>query len=360
MAARAWRRQPVQPEDCFDWGEIEMTDQQNTLPARSHGCRDETRGQPAEASDWWYRFEGPTWLVAALIYCAWGLVTFYHEVLPGPMLLILGAWLCCWHGSLQHETVHGHPTRWPILNLAIAYPPIGLWCPYPIYRDSHLVHHGCEHLTRSGTDPESFYLQREQWARLGRVRRCVRWCFNSLLGRLLLGPAFIVGQLYNREWQQFRRGNFRNASVWFMHVLAVALVCCWLIFLCALPLWVYLLCFVYPGLSLTLLRSFAEHKPATIQEHRSAVIEAGPAFALLFLNNNLHALHHRHPGIPWYRLPGRYRRDRAEILAANGGLLYQNGYAQQLIRYGLKPIDQPVHPLHGAEFGRQPPSAKQT
>jgi fatty acid desaturase len=28
---------------------------------------------------------------------------------------------------------------------------------------------------------------------------------------------------------------------------------------------------------------------------------------LLFLNNNLHAIHHASPDLPWYELPARYR-----------------------------------------------------
>ena len=44
--------------------------------------------------------------------------------------------------------------------------------------------------------------------------------------------------------------------------LAVALVLIWVMGICHIPLWQYLLLYVYPGLSLTLLRSFAEHRAA--------------------------------------------------------------------------------------------------
>ena len=33
------------------------------------------------------------------------------------------------------------------------------------------------------------------------------------------------------------------------------------------------------------------------------IIERGGPFALLFLNNNLHAVHHDRPSVPWYRIP---------------------------------------------------------
>ena len=70
----------------------------------------------------------------------------------------------------------------------------------------------------------------------------------------------------------------------------------------------YLLLFVYPGTSLTLLRSFAEHPAATEPGHRVAIVERAGPFSLVFLNNNLHAAHHRAPGIAWYRLPDFHRR----------------------------------------------------
>ena len=48
------------------------------------------------------------------------------------------------------------------------------------------------------------------------------------------------------------------------------------------------------------------------------MVEAEAPLALMFLNNNLHALHHAEPGLAWYRLPARYRQRRAELLAENG------------------------------------------
>jgi fatty acid desaturase len=74
-----------------------------------------------------------------------------------------------------------------------------------------------------------------------------------------------------------------------------------------------------------------------------AVVERAPLMGLLFLNNNLHALHHAQPGLAWHRLPGRYRRNRAAILAANGGLVYA-GYREVFARFLLRPHDQTVHP----------------
>ena len=69
--------------------------------------------------------------------------------------------------------------------------------------------------------------------------------------------------------------------------------------------------------------------------------------SLLFLNNNLHALHHAEPGLAWYRLPARYRERREELLAKNGGYRY-GGYGEIVLRYLLWPKENPRHPLQAA------------
>jgi fatty acid desaturase len=73
------------------------------------------------------------------------------------------------------------------------------------------------------------------------------------------------------------------------------------------------------------------------------VVEKAGLLALLYLNNNLHAAHHRAPAVAWFRLPGLYRRNRAEILRRNGGLVYQ-GYGEIVRRYALQPQDALIHP----------------
>ena len=72
----------------------------------------------------------------------------------------------------------------------------------------------------------------------------------------------------------------------------------------------------------------------------------GP-LSLMFLNNNLHALHHAEPGLAWYRLPARYRARRQELLAGNGGYRY-GGYLEIAARYLVKPKEHPRHPLQAS------------
>ena len=65
--------------------------------------------------------------------------------------------------------------------------------------------------------------------------------------------------------------------------------------------------------------------------------------AALYLNNNLHALHHARTDLPWYSLPKAYRLSRDAVLAATGGYRFDS-YGHVMRRYLLTPKDSPVHP----------------
>ncbi len=291
----------------------------------------------------WLRRAGPSWIVAVLIYGGWSLTTWFHAALPWWLLVVPGGVLIAWHGSLQHEAVHGQLAPWRWLNDLPALPPLALWLPFPIYRATHEAHHDFEILTEPWRDPESFYVDQATWRRLPAPVRGVLRVHNTLLGRLLLGPFLVIGQFLFAEGQALRRGDRRNLGIWLWHLPAVALVLLWVALVCGLPLWQYLLLFVLPGASLTLVRSFAEHKAARTPYERTAVVEAGRFFGLLFFNNNLHFAHHKRPDLPWHALPAYYRARRGELLAENGGLLYR-GYREVLRRFLLRPVDAPAHP----------------
>ena len=109
------------------------------------------------------RVEWPTALLAMGIYGGFLLLTYFWAALPLVAVIAAGGWLVAWHGSLQHEVIHGHPTRSQRLNDAIGWPPLSLWLPYAIYREGHLVHHRDEHLTDPIEDPESSYLTQATW-----------------------------------------------------------------------------------------------------------------------------------------------------------------------------------------------------
>ena len=77
--------------------------------------------------------------------------------------------------------------------------------------------------------------------------------------------------------------------------------------------------------------------------HRTAIVEDQGLLALLFLNNNLHAVHHAHPGLPWYRLRSAYDERRTEIIKQNNGYVYRS-YVSVIGQYFFKAKDPVAHP----------------
>ncbi|WP_375596152.1 fatty acid desaturase [Algihabitans albus] len=318
-----------------------------TTPAR--GASRKAAAKPGSAlAKPGFTLEWPTLAVAAAIYGGFGLVTWYHAALPWWGELLLGSYLIAWHASLQHEAVHGHPTNRGWLNRLIVLPNLWLWLPYEIYRDTHLRHHRDHWLTDPVEDPESYYIAPARWTLLGGVQRALLRARNTLIGRLLLNPFFCVIGFYRREAQRLLQGEPRRLRIWALHGFAVALVLGWVIAVAGLPLWQFLLLYVYPGIALAHLRSFLEHRAHPEVGGRTAIVETGPLLSLLFLNNNLHAVHHAQPRLPWYRLPAVWRRDRAAILAANHGY-HLPSYGEILRRWAFTPKESPVHPLGGVE-----------
>jgi fatty acid desaturase len=291
--------------------------------------------------------EWPTLAVALAVHGLWLASTRIAAAASHISLLLLvavpaGAFAVAWHGSLQHEIIHGHPTRSRALNTLLASLPVGLVLPFGIYRAQHLAHHGSRALTSPLDDPESFYVTRAWWTRAGRVSRALATAQTTLAGRLVLGPPVMATRFLAGELRAFARGDLRHARAWTAHLVGVALVLAWLHFV-GLSLERYVLLFVYPGAALTLVRSFAEHRPAASAAHRSAIVEAGPVARLLFLNNTFHYLHHESPATPWYELPARYAARKSHVLAANGGFVVP-GYLRLAARYGLRAKDAAVHP----------------
>jgi len=293
------------------------------------------------------RIEWPTLAVAAIIYLSFGLLTWFYAALPWWVVLPLGACLVAWHGTLQHEVVHGHPTPWRRVNELLVFPSLWLWQPYAVYRETHLTHHRDEHLTDPRYDPESFYVTPETWARMGPLRRGMSWWLNTLSGRLLLGPAYCAVTFVIGEIRRFARGDFSRLGTWAVHSAACAVVLFWVLWVVKIPFIDYVIFFAYPGLSLTLLRSFLEHQAREDVGHRTAVVEAGPILSLMFFHNNLHTVHHAKPGLPWYRIPAYYRANRERQLTANGGYVLRGGYAEIFARYLLWPKESPVYPSAG-------------
>lgn len=118
----------------------------------------------------------------------------------------------------------------------------------------------------------------------------------------------------------------------------------WIVGVCQMSPWFYLFGILYPGISLSLVRSFAEHRANKAVTERTAIVENARILGPLFLFNNLHAVHHEHPHLPWYRIPGWYQKHRETLIARNGGVVYDT-YFDVMRRFLFTPHDDPVHPL---------------
>ncbi|HEX3396020.1 MAG TPA: fatty acid desaturase [Steroidobacteraceae bacterium] len=288
--------------------------------------------------------DGPTWIVALVIYAAWGALIWYNAVLPWWFMMPVGAYLLAWHFSLQHEAIHSFRGVPAWLRFALVFPPIGLWFPFPLYRKSHTTHHRDIHLTVPGVDTESYYVLKADWQRMGKFMRAVLIFNQTLVGRMLIGPALRLWSLVSKETKRVAQGDYSHLPHWAMHALAVALLFAFISRVCHFPWWQYCLLIAYPGMSLSLLRAFYEHRAAEDSQQRTAAVESNVLFGLLYLYNNLHVVHHLKPTMPWYDIPRYYRENRESLLELNGQYVYP-GYAVFVRRFLFTPVFSPEHPL---------------
>jgi fatty acid desaturase len=286
--------------------------------------------------------EWRTVAVAVAVHGLWLAAVALHASTPWPLTVVALAVATAWHGSLQHETIHGHPFRSRRLNSLVGSLPISVRLPYPVYRRYHLAHHDCADLTDPTDDSESFYVSVEQWESKGRLGRAFLLAHHTLLGRLVLGPPhYIIGVIVHQA-RQIRRGDRELARWWSGHIVASAALVAFVVMVMGVPWWQYVLGATYLGNAATLMRSYCEHRwveGAT----RSAVVRSGRFFSMLYLYNNLHHVHHADPGVPWYRLSAHADATGGYEEAAAGAGLYR-GYFELARRFLLRPFDHPVHP----------------
>lgn len=290
-----------------------------------------------------YVADVPTLLLGIGLYLGFFILTWNYHALPWWAVLCLGAPLICLHGSLQHEAVHGYPFRSRRLNRLFAGWALWLWMPYDIYVASHLKHHIDEDLTAPGIDPESNYLTQAQWSALSVPHQWVRQAMRTMAGRMLLGPGYYALRLLGELVIRVVTFDIAGLRPWGWHLISTALVLYWVIGVCDIPFWGYVGLIAYPGTAMALLRSYAEHRAMPEEGHRTIILEAGWFWSIMFLWNNLHALHHREPGLAWWKRPQRYRDLRPALLESNGNY-FVPGYAALARTYLLRPKEPILHP----------------
>jgi fatty acid desaturase len=288
------------------------------------------------------RREWRTVLIVAAVYGGWVGVLLSYGSIPAWLSVVLLAWFGAWHLSLQHEVVHGHPTRFAWLNDFIGSIPLTLWIPYFSFKREHLSHHTAP-LTIPNIDTESFYVTAERWNSVGPVTKAIYQANRTLMFRLLVWSIISTVTFIATKIKEAVLGQYNSRRAVMLHLIGVAgVVAC--VNATGVPLWLYALGVIYGGRILNMLRPFAEHEWVEGIELRTAMIQASPVMSLLMLNNNLHVAHHDEPGVAWFDVPALARRTDAYGRAERAGLLYRGGYLEIARRFGVRPFSQPVHP----------------
>jgi len=294
------------------------------------------------------RVEWPTLGLILLCYGLWLAAGVWLWPVAPVLALAVMAVMTALHSSLVHECLHGHPTRHRLVNEALVTLPLSLIYPYRRYKSTHLAHHNDQRLTDPFDDPESYYKARAQHQAMPGWMKAVLAVNNTLLGRVLLGPwigAALFVPAEARLWRDNARGVRR---AWALHLPAMGLVL-GAVWAMGIPLWLYGLAVVWPGLALIAMRTFAEHRWHETPEGRTIIVEQSP-LAWLYLYNNLHIVHHQMPSLPWYALPAAYRAQPGHWQALTGGYVFPN-YLALWRRWGLWPKEPVVHPAWRQDGG---------
>jgi fatty acid desaturase len=287
------------------------------------------------------------WSTLALIiacYAIWLTAGATYAVAPFVSVPLLVVTILL-HSSLQHETIHRHPTAHMGWNEALVWLPLGVVVPYRRFREQHLQHHDDSRLTDPYDDPESFYLARSDWERLPRALKWLLAWNNTLAVRMIAGPAISTVFFLRSEAGLLVRADKAGHEArvaWAHHLLGLVILVAVVKFVFAMPFAVYLLS-AYLARSVLAVRSFCEHQWAEQPEARTVIVERS-LLGWLFLNNNLHVVHHAHPGLPWHALPAAYRARREEWLAINQGYVFR-GYGPVLRKFALRAKEPVAHPV---------------
>lgn len=290
--------------------------------------------------------EWPTLAFLIFSYVAFGVATTLLYSFSPVLGVLLAGLSIAQFSSLQHEVLHGHPFRRRWLNEALVFPALTLTVPYGRFRDTHLAHHHDPNLTDPYDDPESNFCDPVVWARLARPVRALLRMNNTLAGRVLLGP--LIGNVIwlRNEARLIWHGVPGVRRDWLLHLGGLALLSLWLV-PAPMTFGPYLIA-AYIGHSLLKIRTFLEHRAHEAPRARTAIVEDRGPLAWLFLNNNLHAVHHCHPNVPWYRLPQLYAAHSGTFRARNEGYVYRS-YAEIFLRHSFRAKDPVPHPLMPVE-----------
>jgi len=270
-----------------------------------------------------------------------------------PATVSLLSVISAWYLSLQHELIHGHPTRIAWVNGLLGFAPLAVWFPYATYRRSHLAHHAASELTDPKRDPETLFVTANDWQQANRLMRMLLAFRTTFVGHVLIGPAFGIVSSARDSWHRIANGDFGESSIWIVHLLMLAKLAAWLKTACGIPALQFIGGVGYPALCIASIRSFREHRYHPDPACRTVINLAALPWRLLFLNNNFHAVHHHLPGVPWYGLGIVYLRCSEDYQRHTGGYVVY-GYRQWLRKFAFKRRSPLIHPSARCESATAP------
>lgn len=286
------------------------------------------------------------WLTLGLIlgvFVVWGVATTVLAAWSLTAALVTLALATALYSSLQHEVIHGHPTRHQWFNDALVFPALTIFVPYLRFRDDHLAHHKDETLTDPYDDPETNYLDPTVWQNQCRLAKALHDFNNRLLGRLTIGVAIGQFKFMCSDWAKARAGQSHIKTAWIAHLAGLLPIVAWFVWIAEMPVWA-LIAGTYAGLSIVKIRTFLEHQAHHRARARTVVIEDRGLLAFLFLNNNFHVVHHMHPRVSWHRLPALYHANKDHYLRRNEGYRFSS-YAEVFRQFFWRAKDPVAHPL---------------
>jgi len=292
------------------------------------------------------RQEFKTIFLIALCYAFWWALLFGPTPLPFWLTILLLIPVITFHSSLQHECIHGHPFVDHRLNDLIVYLPIGLFMPYPRFKDVHLTHHQRARITDPTDDPESWYVTKQKWAEFNRLQKLAWKTNNILVGRMLIGPALGISTLVYSDIQKILNGERHLLFDWIRHISLCSLLLIFVGHFANISTLGYFAA-AYFGMSLLMIRTFLEHQAHPDRRARSVLIDDKGPLRFLFLNNNLHAVHHAFPSVAWYRLPSLFRLHNPRFMEMNKGYFYKS-YTDVIRAHAFTPKEPVTFPLDPA------------
>ena len=285
------------------------------------------------------------WPTLILMLCVYGAYAFgAFVVLPvsfilGLLIIVIAGVL---HSSLTHEVLHGHPFKSAIAHALLVFPALIIFIPYLRFKDTHLEHHRDERLTDPYDDPETNFMDPQVWDQLPKWRQSLHQFNNTLLGRMFVGPILSQIAFMRADLRLILAGDRRVALGWFLHVPSLIVAYVMVVMVADVRIWLWVLA-AYLSMAILKIRTYLEHRVHDHPRGRSVVVEDRGLLSFLFLNNNLHSVHHAHPSVPWYALPRLFASKRDRFLTMNDG--YHFGcYGEVIRKFAINRKDPVAHP----------------